>query len=191
MAPNTAFNFHSHRLRLTSDRYAKQKGHRPAEFLGTISAVSALLAILGYAYRVPSFYGFGSYVPMTLHTAIAFIALGVGIFLARSDEGIAAVIASDTAGGIVARRLLPLAIVLPAGLGAFALEAGRRGSFESDFASVMHVDDRDPALPRSDLVDGAPALSFGYWSENITKAFGLRTKSGCAKWPNTSARFSG
>ncbi len=139
MAPNTAFNFVLIGCALFLIDTRSNKGHRPAEFLGTISAVSALLAILGYAYRVPSFYGFGSYVPMSLHTAVAFIALGIGILLARSDEGIAAVIASDTAGGIVARRLLPLAIVLPAGLGAFALEAGRRGSFESDFASVMHV----------------------------------------------------
>jgi PAS domain S-box-containing protein len=139
MAPNTAFNFLLVGFALLLMDTHTRRGHRPAEFLGTISAVSALLALLGYAYRVPSFYGVGHYVPMTLHTAIAFVALGIGILLARSDEGIAAVIASDTAGGIVARRLLPLAIVLPAGLGAFALEAGRRGSFETDFASVMHV----------------------------------------------------
>jgi PAS domain S-box-containing protein len=139
MAPNTALNFLLVGFALLLIDTHTRKGHRPAEFLGTICAVSALLALLGYAYRVPSFYGVGHYVPMTLHTAVAFIALGIGILLARSDEGIAAVIASDTAGGIVARRLLPLAIVLPAGLGAFALEAGRRGSFESDFASVMHV----------------------------------------------------
>jgi PAS domain S-box-containing protein len=139
MAPNTAFNFVVIGCALLLIDTRSRKGHRPAEFLGTISAVSALLALLGYAYRVPSFYGVGSLLPMTLHTAVAFVTLGVGILLARSDEGIAAVIASDTAGGIVARRLLPLAILLPAGLGAFVLEAGRRGSFETDFAAVMHV----------------------------------------------------
>ena len=126
MAPNTAFNFVLIGCALLLIDTRSRKGHRPAEFLGTISAVSALLALLGYAYRVPSFYGVGSLLPMTLHTAVAFVTLGVGILLARSDEGIAAVIASDTAGGIVARRLLPLAILLPAGLGAFVLEAGRR-----------------------------------------------------------------
>jgi PAS domain S-box-containing protein len=139
MAPNTAFNFLLIGCALLLIDTRSRKGHRPAEFLATISAVSALLALLGYAYRVPNFYGVGSLLPMTLHTAIAFGVLGVGILLARSDEGIAAVIASDTAGGIVARRLLPLAILLPAGLGAFVLEAGRRGSFETDFAAVMHV----------------------------------------------------
>ena len=139
MAPNTAFNFLLVGCALLLIDTRSRRGHRPAEFLGTISAVSALLALLGYAYRVPSFYGVGSLLPMTLHTAVAFVTLGVGILLARSDEGIAAVIASDTAGGIVARRLLPLAILLPAGLGAFVLEAGRRGSFDTDFAAVMHV----------------------------------------------------
>ncbi len=139
MAPNTALNFVLIGCALLLIDTRSRKGHRPAEFLGTISAASGLLALLGYAYRVPSFYGIASFVPMSLCTATAFMSLGVGILLARSDSGITAVIASDTAGGIVARRLLPLAVLLPAGLGALILEAGRRGSFESKFVAVMHV----------------------------------------------------
>ena len=139
MAPNSALNFLLIGCALLLIDTRSRKGHRPAEFLGTISAASGLLALLGYAYRVPSFYGIASFIPMSLGTATAFILLGVGILLARSDSGITAVIASDTAGGIVARRLLPLAVLLPAALGALILEAGRRGSFESNFAAVMHV----------------------------------------------------
>ena len=139
IAPYTAFNFLLIGCALLLIDTRTRKGHSPAELLATIAGASGLLALLGYAYRIPSFYGAGSFLPMALHTTIAFIALGVGILFARSDGGIAAVIASDTAGGIVARRLLPLAVLLPAGLGAFILEAGRRGSFDTNFAAFMHV----------------------------------------------------
>jgi PAS domain S-box-containing protein len=139
MAPNTAFNFLLIGCALLLIDTRTRKGHRPAEFLSTVSAVSALLALIGYAYHVPSFYEVGSLIPMALHTATSFLILAVGILLARADEGIATVFASDTAGGIVARRLLPLAILLPTGLGALTLEGGRLGFYDAEFGSVIHV----------------------------------------------------
>ena len=139
MAPNTAFNFLLLGSALLLLDVNNRRGHRPADFLSSVSLISALLSVIGYAYAVPSFYGVGSYIPMALHTAIAFVLLAVGILLARAEDGIAKVITNDGPGGVVARRLLPFAIILPVGFGALALESGRRGFYDAEFGAVLHV----------------------------------------------------
>ena len=54
---------------------------------------------------------------MALNTAIAFAILSVGILCARPDRGMMAVVSSTGAGGVMARRLLPAAILIPAVVG--------------------------------------------------------------------------
>jgi signal transduction histidine kinase/HPt (histidine-containing phosphotransfer) domain-containing protein len=98
-----------------------------AQFVVLLPTGIALTSVLGYAYGVDALYGFGRYIPMALPTAIGFLVLGVGVFCARPDRGFVAVIASDHAGGVLARRLLPAAIVIPAGLGWLRLLAQRSG----------------------------------------------------------------
>jgi signal transduction histidine kinase/CheY-like chemotaxis protein len=66
---------------------------------------------------VGELYGVTRYIPMALPTALGFLALGLGTLCARSDQGLMRVVTSDEAGGLLARRLLPAAIFIPAGLG--------------------------------------------------------------------------
>src|SRR5262249_23033583 len=57
--------------------------------------------------------------------------LGIGILCARPDSGFVSVIVSDHAGGVLARRMLPVAILVPAGLGWLTL-SGQRAALFSD-----------------------------------------------------------
>lgn len=67
MAPNTALNFVLLGIGLaTIDRNVGKVW--PAQFLTVVAAMSSLLALMGYAYGVKSFYGIGSYIPMALPT---------------------------------------------------------------------------------------------------------------------------
>jgi CheY-like chemotaxis protein len=86
-----------------------------------------LTSILGYAYGVGELYGVARHIPMALPTAVAFFALGLGILCARPDQGVMAVVTSDDAGGVLARRLLPAAIVVPAASGWLRVVAERVG----------------------------------------------------------------
>ncbi|HEV3408718.1 MAG TPA: PAS domain-containing protein, partial [Chthoniobacterales bacterium] len=139
MAPNTALNFLLVGIALLLLNFRGRGAHCTAESLGAIAAFGGLFALIGYAYGSPTFYGVGTFNPMALHSALAFIFLAVGILLCRADEGITAIVASDTSGGIVARRLLPLAIGLPIALGALALAGARRDWYDTEFAAVMNV----------------------------------------------------
>jgi diguanylate cyclase (GGDEF)-like protein len=54
---------------------------------------------------------------MALHTALTFFIVAIGILCARPKNGVMAVIASNSSGGTLVRRLLPAVILMPAMLG--------------------------------------------------------------------------
>jgi signal transduction histidine kinase/DNA-binding response OmpR family regulator len=89
----------------------------------------ALISLLGYAYGAEGMYGLGELQRMALPTAASLFVLGIGILCARPDGGFVSVIVSDHAGGVLARRMLPVAILVPAGLGWLVLSGRRAGLF--------------------------------------------------------------
>src|SRR5262249_56841603 len=91
----------------------------------------ALISLLGYAYSAEGMYGFGELQRMALPTAASLFVLGIGILCARPDGGFVSMLVSDHAGGALARRMLPVAILVPAGLGWPTL-SGQRAALFSD-----------------------------------------------------------
>jgi signal transduction histidine kinase/ActR/RegA family two-component response regulator len=137
MAPNSALALLLCGLALLTIDFEFRR-HRPAELLSVVAGVSALFALVGYVYRAPMFFGMAHGIPMALYSAIAIIALGVGILLARPRHGIMEVVASDTAGGIVARRLLPLAVVVPIVLGLLRFYGQASGLYDMQFGAALY-----------------------------------------------------
>ena len=105
----------------------------PSQALLLMAAFVALLALMGYAYRVLPLYSIGMAMPMALSTAVAFEVFCLSALFALPDRGIMRVIASDTTGGAMARRLLPAAILIPLILGALRFFSEKRGYFETEF----------------------------------------------------------
>jgi signal transduction histidine kinase len=134
MAPNTALNLVLCGLALIFfDSHADQV-FRPAEALAIGAGLIALLALLGYAYRILSFYRLGASLPMALDTAVAFGFLVTGFLAARPERGVMKIITSSTSGGSLARRLLPMAILIPSVLGAMLVAAEENGFVEHELA---------------------------------------------------------
>jgi two-component system sensor histidine kinase/response regulator len=90
----------------------------------------ALLAIIGYAYSALALTAVERFLPMAVNTAAAFGLLSVGILLARADRGLMAALSSPSAGGVMARRLLPAAIAIPMVLGWLRWLGQNLGVFE-------------------------------------------------------------
>ncbi|HJT80059.1 MAG TPA: ATP-binding protein [Chthoniobacterales bacterium] len=136
MAPNTALALLLCGLALLlSD--VEIRRHRPAEMLTIVGGAIGFFALIGYLYRSPNFYGMANAIPMAVHTAIAIIALAAGLLLARADRGLMSVVTSDTAGGIIARRLLPVAIFLPIALDILRLIGEAHGLYEVPFGTAL------------------------------------------------------
>jgi signal transduction histidine kinase len=134
MAPNTALNFVLCGSALLLFDVETRNGFYLAHGLVLIAGWVALLAIIGYTYRVLLFYRMGAGLPMALDTAVAFALFCTSFLAARPERGVVAIITSRTTGGAMARRLLPMAILIPWGLGAMLLVSEQAGYFGKEFA---------------------------------------------------------
>jgi signal transduction histidine kinase/DNA-binding response OmpR family regulator/HPt (histidine-containing phosphotransfer) domain-containing protein len=130
MAPNTAACFLLCGLALLLVDVRSRRNFWPAEFLALAAALIALLAIIGYSYSAMRLIGIESFVPMALNTALAFALLSVGTLCARPATGLMAIVSSTGAGGIMARRLLPAAILIPAFVGGLRWYIQQQGVFD-------------------------------------------------------------
>jgi methyl-accepting chemotaxis protein len=114
-----------------------RRGYRPAQFLVLPAAVLSLLGLIGYTYGAETLYRVAPYSSMALHTALAFLVLGLGILYARPDRGLMHVLTSHTAGGVMARRLLPAAVLVPVIMGWLRLEGERTGLYGFEFGLAL------------------------------------------------------
>jgi PAS domain S-box-containing protein len=115
--------------------------HHPrlAHVVALVAALGAFLSLLGYAYELEAFYALSAYPRMSLHAALTFCVLSCGILLLRPGAGLMGVLTSDSAGGVMARRLLPATIVVPVGLGWLRLVGERAGLYGAEFGLSLNV----------------------------------------------------
>lgn len=94
-----------------------------------VVAVIALLSLTGAIYSSLALYRVSGVIPINLNTGLGFCVLCVGILCARPLREPTATLVSTTAGGIMARRLLPAAFVVPLVLGWAQFQGERMGLF--------------------------------------------------------------
>ncbi len=128
-APTTAANFVLVGAALLAIDARPRGGWRPAEVVVLPAVLVASMSIIGYTYGIPAFYGPASAAKMALNTATCFLALGLAITLARPHGHILRLATTDDPGGVMMRRLGPLAVTLPLLLGWMRLAAGDAGAF--------------------------------------------------------------
>ncbi len=91
---------------------------RVTNLLALIVGFGSTFGIVGYLYGVPLLYGSIRYTAMAMHTGLAFLLLAVGFLYARKEHGLAHIFQAQTSGGMVARQLIPAAILIPIIVGA-------------------------------------------------------------------------
>ena len=131
MAPNTALAFTMLAVALLMLDARLAQRWWPAPALSATAGMLALLALLGYASGVTSLYGLSRLTQMAVPTAIAILALSIGIACARPMRGMMHLFVADTAGGTVVRRLVPAAIGVPLILGALRLAGQDAGLYDA------------------------------------------------------------
>jgi diguanylate cyclase (GGDEF)-like protein/PAS domain S-box-containing protein len=119
-------------LLLDSRRW--RRGSQAAALLG---CVIGILALLGYAYDVSALYGIGAFSTVAVHTAAGLVVVNLGVLFARPQRGLMAVVTSRTSGGLIARRLLPLALTAPFVIGWLRMQGERMGLYTSEFGVAL------------------------------------------------------
>ena len=134
MAPNTALGllFLSPALVLVAVRRRVVL----AQSLALAAAAMATAVAVGHLYRVEPLEGVAGLTHMSPTSAVAMLSLAAGILLALPDRGLMACLTGDTAGGLMARRLLPLAL-LPILTGLLSQAGRRAGLFDAPFHAAL------------------------------------------------------
>jgi diguanylate cyclase (GGDEF)-like protein len=118
MAPMTAANFVLLAAAMLLPRF------RWADFvkesLALLVALSSTFAVVGYLYGVPVFYGAvsGNSNAMAVHTGLSFLLLVLGFLFVERENGFVKVFAGPSIASMVARYMVPIAVLVPVGLGA-------------------------------------------------------------------------
>jgi signal transduction histidine kinase len=87
---------------------------RITQWAAFLSVMGLVVVFLGYANEEDVFYLFSNSVKgMSIHTATAFALLGWGIVLAKVEQGFLHLMAENTVGGMVVRRLMVMLCLFP------------------------------------------------------------------------------
>ena len=137
-SPHTAIGFLLVGIALLLTR-TNGRSYRVAQGMALTAAVIASMALIGYIYEVTFLYSISAQTGMALHTALLFIALSLGILFIHPKQQLMSFILSDTAGGIMVRRLLPATIAIPIIAGGLIILGARAGFYEMAFAVPLCV----------------------------------------------------
>lgn len=132
----SAVSFSLHGLALVLLDVPAKRMRLLVEGLIVLPVQIALLALIGHICGVPSFYGWKSLYPdstMSALAAVTFVLLGAGLLAARPDRGLMRVLTGDSAGSLVARRLLLAPVIIPLATGLATIALRRLGTFNLEF----------------------------------------------------------
>lgn len=150
MAWATALSFVAIALALAVPRWRIGR-FVPAQWLALAVFFNGYVALLAYAYDFESLYRVVMYTSMALHTAFLTAVLGIGILAAFPTVGFMSTVLSDGAGGVMFRRIVPVALVLPMLVSGAQLYIG--GSDQTGFGQAV-----------SALCNAAVFIGLGWWT---------------------------
>ncbi len=110
--------------------HATGRPHRFSQFLALAGGLVAGLGLVGHIVRYDPFYRTSATSGMAVHTGIALLLVSVATLLARPQEGLVKLLLSADAGGLAARQLLPLPLLLTLVLSGLGLAGGRAGLYD-------------------------------------------------------------
>ena len=116
---------------------ASEPAHRWASASAAAALVIAFTGVIGHVYGTSVLYGLNVWGGTAVASGIALSILAFGTLLADPSHGMAAVAASDSAGGYVLRRLVPAAFIAPVLLGWLMLSAQRAGLLDAPLATAL------------------------------------------------------
>jgi PAS domain S-box-containing protein len=104
---------------------------RISQSVALVSGVISLFAVVGYVFSVQALYTMHLFAGMAIHTAITLLILSLGILLARPRAGFMSTVSLDDPSGLLVRRLLPIAVVLPTFAGWLRWEGQKFGYIDT------------------------------------------------------------
>jgi len=96
-----------------------------------------IVNLIGYIFGIQNYRGMALYASIALHTSISLLILCVGVLCSTAGAGFIATVTSEQPGGVLARRLLPAAVVVPIALGWLRWQGQLRGYYDTAFGLAI------------------------------------------------------
>jgi diguanylate cyclase (GGDEF)-like protein/PAS domain S-box-containing protein len=97
-----------------------------------------LVNLIARLYGIQNFQGIAFYTAIAFHTSLTLFILALGVLCSTAHAGWMATVTSEKMGGVLARRLLPAAL-LPIALGWLRWQGQFRGYYDDSFGIVLAV----------------------------------------------------
>jgi PAS domain S-box-containing protein len=138
MAAVTAFSFLalSGAVLLSRSRRLFMTG----QYLAIVPGVLCLFNAFGFLYGIQTFYHSAFKIggtTMAIHTALTLGLLCLGVLFSRPDWGLMSMITSQAPGGLMSRRLLTGATLIPCVLGWLSWQGQRHGLYDAAFGLTL------------------------------------------------------
>lgn len=111
--------------------------HFPSQWMALLVWIIALVGLMGYAYNVQTLYKISNYTNLSLPAAFAFFFLAIGILFVNENRGLASTLLKNSIGGLLMRRLLPFAIILPFIIGWLRLKGEAADYYDTGFGIAI------------------------------------------------------
>lgn len=139
MAPNSALNFVLVSVALGISCKPNPLRIYISQSLSIIVFSIALLAITGHLYASLSLHTLPSYSPMSLHSAITFLFISSNLLLLQKRHGLMSEFTSGFVGGEIAKKLLPLVVIVPILLGWARIIGQNKGWYDREFGTALLI----------------------------------------------------
>ena len=138
MAPITVVCF---LLLSVSNLFTYYKNFKPLFFQIPllIICINSLIGLAGYIFNAEEMYTIGGFDSMAFLTVLCFLFLSIASLSSHPQDGIMAVVSSDTIGGKLIRKVFPFAVVLIFLLGWLHREGERMGVFNLNFGTGIFM----------------------------------------------------
>jgi len=114
-----------------------KSSQRPSEWFALGAGLVSLLCLFGYGYGAEGLYAVGPFTSVALHTALAFLASSFALLFIAPETGLMRIAVSESPAGVMARRLLPVALLLPPFLGWVRLKGQEANLYDTRFGLAL------------------------------------------------------
>lgn len=139
MAPNTAVALVLLGLSLVFVASKFRKAQLFAQRLGIAVMLISMFAVVGYTFGIDQMSTVGPFIPMALHTGLTLLIAAVGVLSLNRDIGLVLVLRDAGPAGSMARKVLPLALLIPVVAGGARLWGERLGYYGVEAGAGLMV----------------------------------------------------
>ena len=111
--------------------FSTRTGRRPAEGLAQVVAFISFSTLLGYTFEVEAFAS-----PASI-SGFCFLICAASIFCARTDSFTMQLLLSQGPGGVLLRKMLPAAILVPSFSGWLLIQGQQAGLYGMEFGTAI------------------------------------------------------